>query len=126
MLNWVGYQPMKMKETSRALDKKLTDNNYLQGKTFLVAIFCVTRSVLYPGTRICIASGKRAQSAEVIDKIVQILMPNSPLLRNEIEKVKTDQTDYMIKFKCGSVIKIVTASDSSRSNRANILINQIV
>ena len=30
MLNWVGNdQPMKMRETSRAIDKKLWVNNYL-------------------------------------------------------------------------------------------------
>ena len=32
------------------------------GKTFLSAIFCVIRCILYPGTRICIASGTRGQA----------------------------------------------------------------
>lgn len=29
MLNWVGFQPMKMRETSRGRDKKLVVNNNL-------------------------------------------------------------------------------------------------
>ena len=99
-------------------------NNNL--KTYLVSIFCCVRCILYPGTRICIASGKRSQAGEVIDKIIQILMPNSPLLRNEIKICRTNQSEYMIEFKNGSVVKVVTAGDSSRSNRANILINKIV
>lgn len=32
------------------------------GKTFLSAVFCVTRCILYPGTKICIASGTRGQA----------------------------------------------------------------
>lgn len=32
------------------------------GKTFLSAIFCVVRCILYPGTKICIASGTRGQA----------------------------------------------------------------
>ena len=33
-----------------------------QGKTFLAAIYCVTRCILYPGTEIAIASKTRKQS----------------------------------------------------------------
>lgn len=33
-----------------------------QGKTFLCAIFCCVRAILYPGTKICIASGTRGQA----------------------------------------------------------------
>ena len=32
------------------------------GKTYLSAIYCVVRCILYPGTRVCIASGKRGQA----------------------------------------------------------------
>ena len=32
------------------------------GKTFLSAVFCVIRCILYPGTKICIASGTRGQA----------------------------------------------------------------
>ena len=32
------------------------------GKTFLSAIYCVVRAILFPGTRICIASGTRGQA----------------------------------------------------------------
>lgn len=32
------------------------------GKTFLSAIYCVVRCVLYPGTKVCVASGTRGQA----------------------------------------------------------------
>lgn len=32
------------------------------GKSFLSAVYCVTRCILYPGTKICIASGTRGQA----------------------------------------------------------------
>lgn len=32
------------------------------GKTYLSAIYCVVRCILYPGTRVCIASGTRGQA----------------------------------------------------------------
>lgn len=93
-----------------------------QGKTFLCAIFCCVRCILYPGTRICIASSKRAQACEVLEKIMTIFYPNSANLRNEIEVYKNNNTENYIKFHNTSMIKVVTASDSARSNRANILI----
>ena len=94
----------------------------MQGKTFLCAIFCCVRCILYPGTRICIASSKRAQACEVLEKIMTIFYPNSANLRNEIEVYKNNNTENYIKFHNTSMIKVVTASDSARSNRANILI----
>ena len=32
------------------------------GKTYLSAIYAVTRCILYPGTKVCIASGTRGQA----------------------------------------------------------------
>ena len=50
------------------------------GKTFLSSVFCVVRCILYPGTKICIASGTRGQSINVLEKILLELKPNSPEL----------------------------------------------
>lgn len=32
------------------------------GKTFISAIYCVIRCILWPGTKVCIASGTRGQA----------------------------------------------------------------
>lgn len=94
------------------------------GKTFMSAIYCVTRCILYPGTKICIASSVRGQSIGVLEKILFELKPLSPELRNEIndKDSKINGTDAIIAFKNTSVIKVVTASDTSRGNRANVLL----
>lgn len=38
------------------------------GKSYLSAVFCCARCILYPGTHICIASGTRGQSINVLEK----------------------------------------------------------
>lgn len=94
------------------------------GKSFLSAVFCCCRCILYPGTKICIASGTRGQAINVLEKIMAELKPNSPELANEIDESETsiNNTNAKITFKNGSYIKVVTASDSARSNRANLLL----
>ena len=94
------------------------------GKTFLSAVFCVIRCILYPGTKICIASGTRGQSINVLEKIMLELKPNSPELAAEIDEkqTKVNGTNAQIVFDNTSYIKVVTASDSSRGNRANLLL----
>ncbi len=94
------------------------------GKTFLSAVFCVIRCILYPGTKICIASGTRGQSINVLEKIILELKPNSPELAAEIDEKETkiNGTNAQIVFKNSSYIKVVTASDSARGNRANLLL----
>lgn len=92
------------------------------GKSFLLAIFCVIYCILYPGAKVCIASKTRGQAAEIITKIKEILMPLSANLRAEIEDIIVNKTDASVTFKNSSTIVIVTASDSSRHNRATVLI----
>ena len=94
------------------------------GKSFLCAIYCCVRAILYPGTKICIASGTRGQSVNVLEKIMTELVPNSVELSNEIDftQTKLSPDSAKIQFKNSSFIKVVTAGDSARSNRANVLI----
>lgn len=94
------------------------------GKTYLSAIYSVVRCILYPGTKVCIASGTRGQAINVLEKIILELKPNSPELAAEIDEKesKINGTNAVIVFKNGSYIKVVTASDTSRGNRANVLL----
>jgi len=94
------------------------------GKTFISAIYSVERAVLYPGSKICIACKVRSQGMNVLEKIMLELKPRSPELALEIDEKQTKINGAMaqIVFKNGSYIKVVTASDSARGNRANILL----
>lgn len=94
----------------------------MQGKTFLLAVFCCVRCILFPGTKVIIASGTRGQSLNILEKIKIELFPRSPLLQNEVEEIKLSASNAYVLFKNGSSIKVVTASDSARGNRATILL----
>lgn len=92
-----------------------------QGKTWLTAIFCCVRAILYPGTKIIIAAGKKGQAIEVLEKIME-LKGESQNLAREIEDVKTNANDARCTFKNGSWIRVVAATQNSRSKRANLII----
>lgn len=96
------------------------------GKSWLTALFCVTRCILFPQTKICVASGTRSQANEVLSKIEDDFMKNyewgSDNLCREITKHTVGANNAVIEFKNGSWIKVVTASDSSRGARANLLV----
>ena len=97
-----------------------------QGKTFLTAIFCVVRCILFPKTKIVVASATRTQANEVLLKITDDLMKNygwgSEHLRREITYSSVGANKAVIEFANGSWIRVVTASDSGRGARANILV----
>jgi len=93
-----------------------------QGKSYLVAVFCCVRCILYPKTQICIAAKARSQSINVLEKITTILMPNSSNLRLEISDYSVKGQDAYIEFHNGSRIKVVTANENARSNRSNIIV----
>ena len=76
-----------------------------QGKTFLTAIFCVVRCILFPETKIIIASGRKSQAREVIEKIDD-MRKNSPNLVREISDLKTGLNEAGVDFHNGSWIKI--------------------
>lgn len=92
------------------------------GKSFLIAIYAVCKAILYPGTIIVVSSKTRKQAIGVLEKITQILMPNSPNLRREIKSVVVNQSNAEIEFHNGSIIRVATANDNSRYLRAHILI----
>lgn len=94
------------------------------GKTFLIALFICIRCILYPCTKVVIVSGTRGQSMAVFEKIQLELMKKSPALCNEIDmkESKFGGQDAKIVFNNTSYIKVVTANDNARCNRANILV----
>ena len=94
------------------------------GKTFLVAVFCCIKCILYPSSKIVIVSKTRNQANEVLEKIAKELIPNSSLLANEINlrSMIISGQKAQIEFKNTSYIKVATANDNSRGNRATVLV----
>ena len=127
------YLNIKLKLFQKILLYAMMHNNFFmyiaargQGKTWLTALFCVVRCILFPKTKICIASATRPQANEVLLKITDDFMKNygfgSENLRREITYAAVGANKAVIEFANGSWIRVVTASDSGRGARANILL----
>lgn len=127
------YLNLHLKLFQKILLYAMMFNNYFMfcasrglGKTWLTALFCVVRCILFPGTKVCIASSTRVQANEVLLKITEDFCKNygwgSDNLNNEISLKSVGQNNAIIEFKNGSWIRVVTASDTGRGARANILI----
>lgn len=84
------------------------------------------RCILYPGSKIVVASGVKSQAIEVITKIETDFLKNydwgSQNLRNEIAYISSSINNARVDFKNGSWINIVTANDNARHNRANLIV----
>ena len=91
------------------------------GKTWLVSLYCVVRCILFPGTKICIVSGYKSQSLECIQKIEEDFMKNYSWGSINLCAEISDINNAHCEFRNGSWVKIVTASDAARHNRANIV-----
>lgn len=91
-------------------------------KTWLTALFCVVRCILYPGSKIVVCSGTLKQANEVLLKIQDDFMKHSVILCGEIEKCNIGQNEAKIDFKNGSYITTRTSTDNARGARANIIV----
>lgn len=92
-----------------------------QGKSWLTAVYCCIRCILWPETKIVVASGNMKQAREVIERIDE-LKKNSPNLAREISDFSTSANDPKVEFHNGSWIKVVASNDGARSKRANCLV----
>lgn len=87
-------------------------------KTYMMALYCLFKSVCYARSHLVVVSFTLKQGKEVLLKITDDIMPRSPLVRGEISKVSIGQNDCSIYFKNNSWIRVVTATQSSRGVRS--------
>jgi tRNA(Met) C34 N-acetyltransferase TmcA len=123
------YLGIKLKLFQKILLYLMVHFNYVmycaargQGKSFLTAVYCVVLCILWPETRIVIASQNLKTSIKIISEKIQEMYNNSGNLQREICDMKTGQNDPGVIFHNGSWIKIVTASQGSRGSRATTLV----
>lgn len=93
-----------------------------QGKSYIIAVYCVIRAILYPNSNIVIASGIKKQAQLIITEKIFSLKNNSKNLEREIKELKTSANECHVVFWNGSKITAVTSGDGARGYRANILI----
>lgn len=128
------YLGISLKPFQKILLYCMMNNNYFAffasrglGKSFLTALYCVVRCILYPGTKIVVASGTKEQAMNLISEKIPELMQLSKTsnLKREIKgEIRTamNSPDPNVEFINGSWIKAVASNQNARSKRANLLI----
>jgi len=104
-------------------DNAIIEASRAAAKSFILAVYCVIRCILYPGTHVIIASSTRKQASLIIsEKIIKELCEWSPMLRREIKSYKDNQIETSVTFRNGSFVEIVTLADSARGHRAHVIV----
>lgn len=83
------------------------------GKTFITSIFVHYRCVLYPNTKVVIASGQISQAMEIVEYI-ETLKKRSDAVDMEISYLSTGKTNPKVDYWNGSTIRIVASNDGAR------------
>lgn len=92
-------------------------------KSFVIAIFSCAKCILYPNTKVVIASGSKKQASLIVkEKIQKELMPKSENLRREIETIKASTNDIEVVFRNGSSIVVVVGGEGALGYRSTVLI----
>lgn len=92
-------------------------------KSFVIAIFSCAKCILYPNTKVVVASGSKKQASLIVkEKIQKELMPKSENLRREIKTIKTGSNDIEVIFHNGSSIVVVVAGEGALGYRSTVLI----
>lgn len=91
-------------------------------KSFIVAVFVVARSILYPGLETVIAATTKQQSGRIIKDKVQWIYDNSEMARAEIIKLTANNNVYECVFRNGSKMSVVAANEGALGARCNDLI----
>lgn len=92
-------------------------------KSFVIAIFSCAKAILYPGTKVVVASGSKKQASLIVkEKIQKELMPRSENLRREIKTIKTSANEIEVIFWNGSSIVVVVAGEGALGYRSTVLI----
>ena len=92
-------------------------------KSFLIGLFSVAYCILYPGSKVVIASSTIGQARLIVtEKIQRELSQMSPRIREAIKSVHDSSKGIVVDLNNGSTITVVVGNDNSRGHRATVLI----
>lgn len=92
-------------------------------KSFITAIYACCVCILYPNSKVVVASLVKKQAGLLItEKIEKELMVMSPNLRREIKKISTNQNSIEVVFHNGSSFIATVAGEGARGIRSTVLI----
>lgn len=92
------------------------------GKSYLTAIYCITRCVLFPKSKVALLSGTKGQAKMIVtEKIEKELMQYANVAR-EIKKIQTSGGNIDVFFHNGSSMTVVPNNENARGIRAQVLV----
>lgn len=91
------------------------------GKSWLTAVFCICKAVLYSKCKIVIASGNLKQATQII-KYIDEMRKESECLDRCISYLSDKPNNAKVEFYGGSTITVVASNNGARSGRANVLV----
>lgn len=91
-------------------------------KTWIIAVWSLTLAVLYPGSKVIVCAKTLKQGGLLISEKLVSLRDTYPNVAREIKSITANANTYEAIFHCGSSIKVVPSSESSRGNRATYIV----
>ena len=88
-------------------------------KTWIIAVWCLTLAVLYPGIKIVICSKTLKQGGLILSEKITSLMSSHTNVSREVRTITTNSNIYECIFHCGSTIKVVPSGENARGGRSN-------
>jgi hypothetical protein len=83
-------------------------------KSWLIAVYAITRCILYPGTIVALASSTKAQAGLIISAKCKDLMNSHPNIARECSNMVTNQNNWEMSFHNGSKINVVISGEGGR------------
>ena len=91
------------------------------GKSWLTAVFCICKAILYSKCQIVVASGNLKQGTQII-KYIDSMRKDCECLDRSISYLNDKPNTAKVEFWNGSTITVVASNAGARSGRANVLI----
>jgi hypothetical protein len=91
-------------------------------KSWLIAVYCIARCILYPGTTVALASSTKAQAGLIISDKCVALHNSHPNIARETVSITTNQNKWEMVFKNGSKINVVVSGEGGRGHRSNVTV----
>lgn len=97
-------------------------------KTFIVALFCICKCLLYPYTEAVITASTIDQGRQMVERKIknELVKKLSPILRymyeNGMMTIKSSKDEVEVSFFNDSTIRVLPSTESSRGARATVLV----
>lgn len=91
-------------------------------KSWLIAVYCIARCILYPGTTIALASSTKAQAGLIISEKCTSLRDEHPNIARETAGIVTNQNKWEMTFHNGSKITVVISGEGGRGFRSHVTV----